>query len=75
MLEPARSEMELLLRRILLALRRPPAPIKEEILGRLADEIAAMFPPMQIPGNRPRGTCWCGEQSCNEHSQFEVGDG
>ena len=75
MTEPTRDDMELLLRRTLLALLRPPAVVKEEILGRLADEIAEMFPPTQIPGYKPRRQCYCGEQNCNDHSEFETGDG
>lgn len=75
MTDPTRDDMEGLLRSIRMDLRRPPAPIKEEILGRRADEIDEMFPPTQIPGYKPRTTCYCGEQNCNEHSQFQVGDG
>lgn len=82
MSESTREDMEMLLRRILVDLRRPPAPIKEQILGRHADEIAEMFPPTQIPGYNKFWLrwCWCGEAAvdgrhCNEHSDLEVGDG
>ena len=70
MTDPTRSHLIALLHRAHIALLWPESLLdKSALISDISEAVTNSYPP------RPKTQCWCGEQNCNEHSQFEVGDG
>lgn len=59
-----------LLHRARTAIRLPNCRIDKQALIRDLDKaITGAYP------KRPKKQCYCGEQNCNDHSEFNLGDG
>lgn len=81
MTEPTRAHLIALLHRSHTMLRYLDEMPLDELRGRhaLIADIAEVLP--AVP-KRTTGTCWCGEPAvdrlglhCNEHSEFQLGEG
>lgn len=70
MTAPTRADLIALLHRARNALEFPGSLLdKWALLHEIARAVNDPYP------RGPKRTCWCGEQNCNDHSEFEVGDG